>query len=329
MQTIKKLSFIILFAIILSAFAFNFAINAAEEEVKANPSGAYLKYTVNVNRKDGDNLAFNFTILKKLDYVIQEGDMLEYDVMSLVNEGGWGNIDGDIEKVGVLRDSGVLDTLGNSNHTGTDVSEYCYDQWWHRAIILGVTEEENGEKFTVGRKFKNIQLAMHPNNSAEDIYTGVVLYDNIVITNNGEIKLVIFRDEADFDPAEVKFSHNKNNEGKGSIEMFVFTAEEMQAMKDKEEAKIREAEEKEKAKAEAEASKEASREQASIDASVAASIAEEEAANRTEPITEPADSNASAEGESNILVILICAIGIPVIFVIVIVVVVVSKKKKK
>jgi len=331
MKITKKISLIILLAMILSALSFNFAVNAENDEVKANPSGAYLRYTVNITQKTDNSLAFSFTVLKKLDYIIQEGDMLEYDVMSLIDEGGWGAVDGDIASVGVLRDSGLKDTEGNGVHTGFDLSEFCYDQWWHRVIILGVTEEENGDKYTAGRKFNNIQIAMHPQMSEEQ-YQGVVLYDNIVITNNGEVKLVIFKDEGDFDPATVKFSHSQNAD-KGLIECLVFTPEEEQAMKDKEEAKIKEQESREASKIEAEISKQASIEQSSIDASMAASISEEEAKNNTDAITAAENENENGsespetESASYLLVIIIAAVAVPVVVVIAVVVVVVSKKK--
>ena len=216
----KKISFIVLFAVIFSSFIFmfNFTINAAdEEEVKANPSGAYLKYTVNVHKTlEGNNLAYHFITLRKFDYVIQEGDMLEYDVYLYIDETGWGAIDGEISGVGVIRDSGMRDLDGTGIHTGQDLSGDAFEQWYHRMIPFGLTEEENGDKYTVGRTLKQIQLAMHPSVEEND-YQGVVLYDNIVITNNGEVKLVIFRDESDFIPEEVKYSHSqgvKKEDGK-------------------------------------------------------------------------------------------------------------------
>jgi len=245
--------------------------------------------------------------------------MLEYDVFSYVDEAGWGAIDGDIVGAGVLRGVPTTDTEGNGIHTGVDLSASCYDQWWHRVVILGVTEED-ADLYTVGRKFSNVQIAMHPG-SGEDGIEGVVLYDNIVITNNGEVKLVIFRDESDFDPDSVRFSHCQGTD-KGKLECLVFTDAEMQAFKDAEEAKIREEESREASKAEAEASREASREQASIDASIAASISEEEAANATEAPTE-----SKNEGGLNLGLIIGIAAGVVVIIVVIVVIAVTGKKK--
>ena len=324
--------FIILFAVIFSVIAFNIMANAADDdEVTANPSGAYLKYTVDVNKKDSQdnpNLAHNFMAIRKLDYVIQEGDMLEYDIYITVDEKGWGAIDGVLSGYGEsIRDLGLSDTNGVGVHTGNDLSGYAFEQWYHRIIPFGLTEDES-DKPTVGRTLKQIQLAMHPESSEND-YQGIALYDNIVITNNGEVKFVIFKDESDFVPEEVKKVGTPLG-SKGTIEMFVFTPEEEQAFKDAEEAKRIEEESREAARLEAEASKEASREQASIDASVA----ESEAANNTSPIDEnntagaAENNNIEADGGStmNISLVIIAAVGIPVLIVIVIFIVVSRKK---
>ncbi|MCL1857926.1 MAG: hypothetical protein FWF92_01660 [Oscillospiraceae bacterium] len=323
---IKKISFFVLFAVIFSCFMFMFSFNVnAEEEIKANPSGAYLKYTVNVNKKEDDPaLAYHFITLRKFDYLIQEGDMLEYDVYLYIDEKGWGAIDGEITGVGTIRDSGMSDTDGNGIHTGQDLSGEAFEQWYHRVIPFGITEDENEEKYTVGRPLKQIQLAMHPE-SDELVYTGVVLYDNIVITNNGEVKLVIFRDEADFVPEEVKFSHAQGlKRDDATVECLVFTPEEEQAFKDAEEAKIKEQESREASKAEAEASKQASIEQASIDASLEASIEE---ANRTEAINEPTTSENSDGNDIPVGIIIGIAAGIIVLIVIILIIVTSSKKK--
>ena len=197
------------------------------EDSKANPSGAYLKYTVNIDIKQGINLAYNFYTLKKLNYVIQEGDILEYDVTISRNERGWGAVDGEITGMLNLRDSGLEDTDGNSIHTGEDLSYYAYGKWYHRSITIGVTEKENGDKYIAGQTLKQIQLAMHAWD-AENHSQGVVLYDNIVVTNGGEVKLVIFKDESDFIESDLEFSHSQNTD-QVMIECPVFTPEEERA----------------------------------------------------------------------------------------------------
>ena len=324
----KKISFIVLFAVLFSSlfFMFNFTVNAAadDEEIKANPSGAYIKCTATVLKPDTTDktLAHCSYVIKKTDYVIQEGDMLEYDVKIDFDEyGGFGALDGDVQNFGTsLRDApGMSDQNGVGVHIGTDFREYAYDEWYHRIINIGTTEDE-AERFTVGKKLINVQFGVHPSSPEPFDFTATVLYDNIVITNNGEVKYVIFRDAEDFNPEDVKKIGGEFVTP--SVECLVFTDEEIQAFKDAEEAKIRELEAKEASKAEAEASREASREQASIDAS----IAESEAANRTEAISEPDDS-ASDDGGVNIGLILGIAGGAVVIVIVIILIAATGKKK--
>ena len=63
---------------------------------------------------------------------------------------------------------------------------YAYNKWYHR--ILEVGDNDN----CVGQTIKDFQIAAHPQNDNLEEH-GVVLYDNIVIKNNGEVKLVIFQ----------------------------------------------------------------------------------------------------------------------------------------
>ena len=328
MKSMKKISFILLFAMFLSVFLFDFTVNAAdEEEVKANPSGAYLKCVAVVNKPDTTDkmIAHCSYVIKKTDYVIQEGDMLEYDVYIDFDEyGGFGTLDGDISNLGTsMRDApGMSDQNGMGVHIGTDLREYAYDQWYHRVINIGTTQEE-AERFTVGRTLKNVQFGVHPSSPEPFDFTATVLYDNIVITNSGEVKYVIFRDEGDFNPEEVKKIGSEFVTA--MVECLVFTDAEMQAFKDAEEAKIREEESREASKAEAEASKEASREQAKIDASIEASIEE---ANRTEAINEPTVNSASDDGGGmNMGLIIAIAAGAVVVVIIIVLIAVTGRKK--
>ena len=324
-RTMKKISFVILFAVIFSAFMLNFTVNA---ETKAAQEGAYIKYTVDINKPDGETLAYNFFNIKQLDYVIQAGDKIEYDVYVTVEEAGWGAVDGNATTPsGNLRDTGSVDTDGASIHTGSDVSFFAYEKWYHRTLEIG--DNEN----CVGQTIKQFQIASHPN-SDELVYQGIALYDNIVITNNGEVKLVIFKDESDWVPDEVKLNHEKDCTA--NLEMLVFTAEEMQAFIDAEEAAIKAKEEKEAAKAEAEALRQASVEQASIDAALAA----EQAANETEAAAnedengdgseaDTTSSSASDEGKSLNVLLIFGIIAVAVVVIVIIIVVVVSSKKKQ
>jgi len=182
---IKKISFIVLFAVIFSVFMLNFTISvSADDEVKANPSGAYIKYTVDVNKKEDDSpdweLAYNFFNIKTINYTIEEGDVIEYDVYISTDEGGWGHVDGNANtSTGNLRDTNASDTDGNGIHTGFDLSGDAYkddpfDEWYHRRLEIG--DNDN----CTGKTIKQFQIAMHPRND-EPEYQGYVLYDNIVI----------------------------------------------------------------------------------------------------------------------------------------------------
>lgn len=331
MKFTKKLSFIILFAMLFSIFYSlgSFTVSAA---TKAEPSGAYLKFTVDVNKPDGEVLAFNYYYFKNLEYVIEEGDMLEYDVWISLEETGWGHIDGDITDTGNLRDNkNFNDQDGNGFHTGNDISYYAYDKWYHRIINLGVTEDDAiDEKYTVGRTLNFVQVSMHP--SVDDNnYQGFALYDNLVITNNGEVKLVLFKDEGDWNADEVRLSHQKDSTS--TLEMLVFTAEEEQTFKDAEEAAIKAAEEKEAARLAAEEERKEREEQAKAEAELlAAEQAESDMEATVSDISEttPEISNSSSnnDDDNGINIGLIIGIIVGVVVIIVIIIVIASKKKK-
>ena len=290
---------------------------------KPNPSGAYIKYTVNITKKeDGPTLAYCFNNFKNIGYVIEDGDMLEYDVVIYIDEAGWGHIDGSISGAdsNIFRGLPLQDTDGTTVHPLGDLAYSAFGKWYHRAIDLSDI---------AGAKWNMFQLAMHPD-SPELEYSGVVLYDNIVITNNGAVKCVIFRDAEDF-PADSKFSANPSQSAKATVELLVFTDEDMKEFAAMEEKASIEAASIEASKAEAEASREASREaakneasqkQSEEDASRAASEAEE-ASNR-----EAEKSSADSEG-SNLGFIIALAGGAAALVVVVIVIIAISGKKKK
>ena len=325
MRKIKKLpaaALIVLLIFVLSAFG---AAAAAGDE--PGPSGAYLKYTVDVDKTnvDGD-LAFCYWIIKaNPEYVLSDGDTLEYDVWISQEETGWGHIDGDLSGAN-LRDRGFSDNEGNGFHTGQDISYYAYETWWHRSVRLGYSAEEAEDEginmTTAGIALKNIQLSMHPAVS-EDLYQGYALYDNIVITNNGEVKCVIFKDEGDLDPNAFKYSHSQGAVGK--VEILTFTQAELDAFEAAKAAKIAEAASIEASKAEAEASREASREQANIEASIKQSEDEAEAA-KAENETENEKVEKSGSANTIIIIIAVCA---AVLIIVIIIIAVFSKGKKK
>ena len=361
MKPAKKISAIILTAMmIVSLFsaASVFSVSAAIGD-KANPSGAYIKYSVDVDKPEGETLSYNYVNFKLMDYVIQEGDVVEYDVYIGLDEAGWGAIDAKADtQWGEMRDSGAVDSDGSGIHTGVNIAEYAFDQWYHRALLIG---ENDG---LVGFTMEYFQICSHPNNG-ELQYSTYVLYDNIVITNNGQEKFVVFRDEADWPSAEkaldivsppprpdppegeelppltdeeraarqLTFSHQKDCSAK--MELLVFTQEDMDAFAAAAAAKAAEEASREASKAEADASREASREQASIDASIKQS--EEDAA----AAAAEAGDDGAAEGdaadketakddeEGSNMILIICIAGGGLVLVIVIILIAVTGKKKK
>lgn len=362
MKPMKKLAAIALTAMmiisLLSATSI-FGVNAAIGD-KPNPSGAYIKYTVDVNKPEGETLSYNYVNFILMDYVIQEGDVVEYDVYIGLEEAGWGAIDAKADtQWGEMRDSGAVDSDGNGIHTGVDISSYAFGQWYHRALLIG---ENDG---LVGFTMEYFQICSHPNNG-ELQYQAYVLYDNIVITNNGAEKYVVFRDESHWPKAEkaidivlppprpeppegeelppltdeeradrqLTLSHQKDCSAK--MELLVFTQEEIDAFKAAEEAKIAEAASKEAAKASEDLSRAESREQASIEASK--KLAEEEAAAAAEAAggdDSGAEGDKATSGEksdsedSPNMILIICIAGGGLVLVIVIILIAVTGKKKK
>lgn len=359
MKPRKKSAAIVLISVMLVSLlsaASVFNVSAAIGD-KPNPSGAYIKYTVDVNKPEGETLSYNYVNFVLMDYVIQEGDVVEYDVYISLEEAGWGAIDAKADtQWGEMRDCGAVDSDGHGIHTGVDLSDSAFEQWYHRALLIGENEG------LVGFTMEYFQICSHPNNG-ELQYQAYVLYDNIVITNNGQEKYVVFRDESHWpreekaldivDPPprpevpegeeappltqeerlerQLTLSHQKDCSAK--MELLVFTQEDMDAFAAAEEAKIAEAASKEASKAEAEASKEASREQASIDASIKQSEEEAAAAAATEGGAEAAgetaaeDTEKDDEGTSN-MILIICIAGGGLVLVIVIVLIAVTGKKK-
>ncbi|MCL1793170.1 MAG: hypothetical protein FWG34_04810 [Oscillospiraceae bacterium] len=332
MKLAKKLSAVILAAFMIVSLlsaASIFNVGAAADS-KPEPSGAYLKFTVDINKPEGENLAYDFKDFKKIGYTVEDGDMIEYDVWCSSEFEGFGAVDANgVTNVGSnnLRDiAGLEDQNSVGMHTGRDMSEYAYDRWYHRVIDLSVDD-------LIGQTIDWFQIACHPGNDTENLeYQAYVLYDNIVITNNGAIKLVIFKDEGDWD-GNTRQSHNKDC--KGTLEMLTFTQAELDGFAAAEEAKAAEEASREASREAAKAEAEASREQASIEASIKQS--EEEAAAAAEKAGDDAENgdapakNAgdSEEGSNLVLILCIAGGGLALIVVIILIAVGGGKKKKK
>lgn len=298
-------------------------------DAEPNLTGAYLKCTAVVDKPDtaDKTLAHCSYVMIKTDYVIQEGDMLEYDVKIDFDEyGGFGALDGDITGFGTsMRDApGMSDQNGVGVHIGVDLRDYAYDGWYHRYINIGTVADE-ADRFTVGKKLANVQFGVHPSSPEPFDFTAIVLYANIVITNNGEVKYVIFQKTDDFIPENVRRIGSEFVTAE--IQALEFTQEDLDAFEAAKQAKIAEEASREASRAEADASREASREAASVEASIKASEEEEAAAAAAEQ-TESAPQKEESDGGSLILILALAGGGVLVIVVVVVIAVNGGKKNK-
>jgi len=321
-----------LFALLLLLPILSVTVSAAYgPEAEPAPSGAYLKYTVTFKKpEDAAALAYSYEVLKKLDYTIEEGDMLEYDVRCDTERDGLGAVDGRINGITIeIRGiPGIADQNGLIGHTLADLSEYCYDQWYHRVLNIAITEEEADVipdgKVTVGKKFTEIQLGVHPMGTEEFDFTAVMLYDNIVITNNGVVKYVIFQEADDLVLSDIKHLHG-NGYTTSKVELLEFTPEQIESFT--EEAASREL-------ASIAASEEASRQKESQDkAREEASVkASEEQASRdaaSREAAEAAEAGNADEGGGGMWLVIACVGGVVLIVIAVVVIFVVTGSKKK
>jgi len=343
-KNIPAIIFTAMMIVSLFSAASVFSVSAAIGD-KPNPSGAYIKYTVDVDKPEGETLSYNYVNFKLMDYVIQEGDVVEYDVYISLDEAGWGAIDAKADtQWGEMRDSAAVDSDGSGIHTGVNIAEYAFEQWYHRALLIG---ENDG---LVGFTMEYFQICSHPNNG-ELQYSAYVLYDNIVITNNGEVKYVVFKDEADWpksetsidiiDPAaederearQLTLSHQKDCSAK--MELLVFSQEEIDAFAAAEAAKAAEEASREASREAAKAEAEASREQASIEASIkqseeeAAAAAAENGDDGEKADDEKTGGEQADNEEGSNMILIICIAGGGLVLVIVIVLIAVTGKKKK
>ena len=324
MKPARKISAIILAAMLIASLmaAASLTVSAKSGD-EPNPSGDYLKFTVNVSKTD-PGLSYYFITFKTINYMMEEGDKVEYDVWISNDENGWGFIDSqgikDVQGEN-FRDSGGADDMGVGIHPGQDMSEYAFGQWYHRVI-------EIPEAFW-GKEMPVFQLSMHTQNDELE-YSGYAMYDNIVITDsNGAAKLVIFRDASDWDGTTSKGPVSPDGPT-ATLECLAFTQEELDGFKAAKEAKAAEAASKEAAKASEDLSRAESREQASIEASKKQAEEDAAAAAEAEGTTTAAEEDKKGDEEgSNNLILIICIAGGGVVLVIIIVVIALGGKKKK
>ncbi|MHC1695200.1 MAG: hypothetical protein AB9835_07990 [Eubacteriales bacterium] len=300
------------------------------------PSGEYIKYTTVIKKAADDNLSFAFTRIKTSDYVIQPGDKLEYDVLLGTSTHGYGFIDGQVKGVGpAIRDiPGIQDQNGINAHATNDLSDYAGQVWFHRELSIAVSEEDASDPAlaTVGKVFTEFQLSMHPgDDTGYTDQTVEVYYDNIVITNNGQEKLVVFRSASDIDLSKVSTSNKKNTTA--TVEILTMTADEEKAVQDAIAAKEEEArkaeEERERKKQEASEKAEEERKQRESESLEQARLDAERQSSEQAYIQASEEAADSAAKQQQLIIIIAACVGGAVIVVLIIVFAVSRSKKKQ
>ncbi len=176
--------------------------------VNADEAEAALRLELTIEKSSDATLSFFFLNIADLNYVVQEGDVLEYDVMLESSLHGIGHVDAALDNGGWLRDCGVTDSDGANCHPMGDLRDKAVGQVYHRSMLIGNSAS--------GRTIEKLQLAAHPDASAYEQYengTYVVWYDNIRITNNGEVKKVIYANHSDFENLQVSVGLSQNITG--------------------------------------------------------------------------------------------------------------------
>lgn len=163
------------------------------KESVAEPDGDVLAFEINFNKPENEKFAFAFASIKNIDFTIQDGDTLEYDVYLSEDMAGIGGVDGIVDGGRTLRDNfGMTDSTGLRVHPNADLSDAADGEWYHRVIKLGNASSD-------GAVLKTVQLAAHPE-VGDGQFTEcdvTVYYDNIVIKRNGEIVCTIFESDGD------------------------------------------------------------------------------------------------------------------------------------
>ena len=171
----------------------------AVEADAGSPEGDVLAFQLHFDKPESESLAFAFAKLKTLNFVVEDGDTLEYDVFLSDDMAGLGALDGQFSDGKTLRDNyGLTDTTGLRVHPNADLSDRAAGRWYHRVIRLG-NAQSDGQTLTL------LQLAAHPED-ADGPFTVcdvTVYYDNIVICRDGQTVLTVFESEGDVVPASV------------------------------------------------------------------------------------------------------------------------------
>jgi len=173
--------------------------------------GDVLRYDVTFGRATGNDIAFSFSRIKTMNYTVAAGDVLEYDVFFNALFPGFGAVDGMIGGNTIRDNLDNVDQNGFNAHPNNDLTYFAYKEWFHRK--LDISNPAN-----IGKQLTEIQLATHPGFVSHPLGSPVefsgqsvtIWYDNIRITNNGQVKLVIFESAGDIDLSKVELVASRN-----------------------------------------------------------------------------------------------------------------------
>ena len=169
----------------------------------AAPEGEVLVYTVEIAMGNED-FAYVFTELPAVNFKVQAGDILEYDVYLSDAVSGIGAVDGNFAGGGTVRDNpGISDGEGVQAHPNGDLSPYAAGKWYRRRLTVGTADND-------GKTLSVLMLAAHPEKrlgGVDGTYT--VCYDNIRFVRDGEVVLTVFGDGVTFPLSRVKTSLTK------------------------------------------------------------------------------------------------------------------------
>ena len=160
---------------------------------EAKPAGDVIEYKLTSN-----GFSVIETRLFAGSYDVKPGDVIEYDVFIPEGITGVGQLDASFtNKKSAFENLWVNDERGLPC-SETDLSDVS-GKWVHRKIYIGTYEAFVPSMNTVGTKLSDISVF-----SRTDQCNVTVFFDNIIITNEGKEKLVVFRDAKDLKAVLVK-----------------------------------------------------------------------------------------------------------------------------
>lgn len=192
-------------------------VPATLSQAEPAPEGDALILDLTLDDTIDSDIAQLYMSLEGLLYEIQPGDVLEYDVKISVPARGYGFVDADMLVGGTLREVVYCtDQFGATVHPQSDLSLHAGGQWMHRVINLDVPYSTyNPALNTTGKTMQNLLLSCQPYrvNGSFDYTEVTVYYDNIRITNGGEVKLNIFTNAGDWDISTAVIQRSYGMEG--------------------------------------------------------------------------------------------------------------------